>query len=258
MRRGRPRRGAARRLEGPKGGRVRGRGRRRHVREPRLRAVQGATRRVWPRARDARHEAPGRAGHPGGRGVVRPRQGGRAREQPGQQGEGQPGGLAHCAGRHRLPEQGRARFANLGEAGWLRQDGQRQERHPGDGLGALRAARRQGGWQDGLHLGRGPQARVGARLGRDHRLWLHRPRVFRRVHGAWLRGDLHRGDAQDDAGLRQADRAAGRPAADQAARDRLVHKCLRFRGDPRRTRRQAVRREDDRRQDQGARRHDRG
>ena len=34
----------------------------------------------------------------------------------------------------------------------------------------------------------GAEARVGARLHRNRRLWLHRPRVLRRVHCAWLRG----------------------------------------------------------------------
>lgn len=40
---------------------------------------------------------------------------------------------------------------------------------------------------------------AGARLDRNHRVGVHRARVFGRVHRARLRGHLHRGDAQDDA-----------------------------------------------------------
>ena len=83
MRRRRPRRGATRRLARAQSSGVRGEGRRRHMREPGVRAVEGPPRRGGPRPRDAERRAPRLARHHCGRRELRPRGGGGAREQLG-------------------------------------------------------------------------------------------------------------------------------------------------------------------------------
>ena len=146
LRRGRPRRGAARGGQGAQDGDHRGRGHRRHLREPRVRAEQGAPVGVRPRARDARRDAPEEPGHPVERQRgVRPAGGLRPRQPAREPHPGLPRQLAHGA-RRRHPHRLRQAHGPAGgelrapRARRRRRHHQVQGRHHRDGLHALRAA----------------------------------------------------------------------------------------------------------------------
>ena len=59
--------------------------------------------------------------------------------------------------------------------------------------------------------------------GGHHRLRVHRPRVRGRLHGAGVRGDLHRGHGPHHARVRPGGGEAGRARAHHAPQDRLPH-----------------------------------
>ncbi|EJK59802.1 hypothetical protein THAOC_19934 [Thalassiosira oceanica] len=227
---------------------VRG-GRGRHVREPRLRPVEGPPGGVRPRAGDAGRVAPVRVRHHGGRrGEVRPRGGGGPREAAGQPRQGQPRGEPRGPERgHRGRPGGPDGRAARGEGRELRQGLHGQGHRPRAGLRALRPAGRGGRREDRVHLRRRPRAAERARVGRHRRLRLHRPRVQRRLHRARVGGHLHRGPAQHHAHLRQGDRQAGREAAHPGQAHRLPDQRLRQQGHAGDPGREAGHHRDDRR-----------
>mmetsp|Transcript_22459 Transcript_22459/g.76298 ORF Transcript_22459/g.76298 Transcript_22459/m.76298 type:complete len:218 (-) Transcript_22459:739-1392(-) len=207
------------------------------MREPRLRPLQGAPRRGRPHTRDAGQDAHGRAGHTGRGGGLRPRESGCARSEPRRHHPAEPRAVAggprcrHPGGHGGDPRAAQGEVRHTRPRG-LRGHSHGKERHHQHWLRAVCSAGRGGGRQDGVHVRPRAEAGVGARVGRDHRVRVHRPRVRRRVHGAGLGGYVHRGRRQDHAGVRRRGRQARRAHTHQAAQDRLRHGRVRHQGDP--------------------------
>mmetsp|Transcript_23659 Transcript_23659/g.52586 ORF Transcript_23659/g.52586 Transcript_23659/m.52586 type:complete len:211 (-) Transcript_23659:939-1571(-) len=210
MRRGRPRSCPARARQRPQDCHIHRQRRRRHLCQPWLRALQGAVGCLWPHSRDEGRPPPEGLRHHGQRRrLLRPGGGGGPRRAARQQGEGESRGLTQGAGRRHHRELWVCNGKAPRGQGRQWQGADRQEHHPGPGVGALRSPRYYGRRDDCLHIRWSPEAPLRAPVRGHHRLRLHRPGVLRRLHCPRLRGYLHRGPGHAHAHIRPRDPPSG-------------------------------------------------